>query len=510
MGDEFKERLAQAKKERQGYIRDASREVYKFCFNGREKEWDRVGKSRDQEPDEIFTDFPAVIAEEFHGELFSTMTPENAPWVGYEAGSAVPKNNVDAVNREIKDFEAIMDQSIRSSNYYTEGQTAYQDAVVGNVAMWVERRAFGKPIRCEAVPIAQIDLRIGPNGIEDRFRTRSYAYRDLKSLFPRADFPKEIIDKIENRSGSTATVIWGFWRDYSDPLAPKWHMAVRVDGHSIGLDADIGEEGACPLVVGRFNAVPCSPWGLGPGMRMLPTFRTLDVICSMNLEAMDRNLDPAYSYPHDGILDLSEGIESGMGYPAMPGSAESIRPIGTVDNLDYGFFSEDHLEEKIRYGFYREMMQRGKTPPSASQYLGETQKQVQRMARPAATLWEEFGVGILKRFEYLERQSGGLLDGIEQPVIESGMVSVRPISPLERAQAREDVMVAQSLLETANATMGPQQASVMINGAATFERMKDKLKDDLLVLRSEEEQVTVMQAQAAATMPPQQVPNGQG
>ncbi|MFY0633676.1 MAG: hypothetical protein JXQ91_07685 [Vannielia sp.] len=508
--DEFKSRLSAAKSTRMGYIKDASREVYKYCFNGREQEWDMGSKG--QEPDEIFTDFPAVIAEEFHGELFSTMTPENAPWVGYEPGNAVSKDDwANGLEDQFDEFGEIMDQSIRSSNYYTEGQTAFQDAVVGNVAMWVERRAFGKPIRCEAIAIPKLELRIGPNGIEDRFRTERYIARDLPSLLPDADFPKELKDKIKRGSSAHMPVIWGFWRDYSDPLAPRWYQAIRVDGKEVGLDRDIGEEGACPLIVGRFNGVPNSPWGRGPGRTMLPTIRTLDVLCSMNLEAMDRNLDPAYAYPHDGILDLSDGIESGMGYPSMPGSAESIRPIGTIDNLDYGFFSEEKIEEKVRYGFYREMLQRGKTPPSASQYLGEAQKQIQRMARPAATLWEEFGVGILKRFEYLERQRGGLLFGVPQPLIEGGTVSVRPISPLERAQAREDVMVAQSIMETANATMGPQQAAMMIDGAATTENIKAKLKDKLVVTRSAEDQMRMMQAQAAAMAPPSpEAPNGQG
>lgn len=211
--DEFAKRLAAAKAHRREYIEDAGREVYKFCFNGREIEWDeRATYRNNQEPEEIFSDFPATIAEEFHGELFSTMTPENAPWVSYESGNAIEQNAVDDVKSELTDFEKVIAKSIRSSNYYSDGMTAFQDAVVGNVAMWVDKPTLSGPSNARAIPISKLYLRYGPAGVEDRFFCESYYYRDLPQLFPDATFPREMQDKIKNSNGM-AKVVWGFWRD---------------------------------------------------------------------------------------------------------------------------------------------------------------------------------------------------------------------------------------------------------------------------------------------------------
>lgn len=500
--DEFAKRFSAARAHRKEYIEDAGREVYKFCFNGREGEWDeRYGYRKDSEPDEIFTDFPAMIAEEFHGELFSTMTPENAPWVSYEAGNAVDAASVDKATGELKGTEKALSTAIRASNYYSDGMTAFQDAVVGNVAMWIDKPTLSGPANARAIPISKLYLRYGPAGIEDRFFCESYYYRDLPQLFPDAKFPREMQDKIRNSNGM-AKVVWGFWRDYKDPSNPVWRQEIRVDNKPIGKDEYLGEEGSCPLTVGRFNPVANSAWGRGPGVRMLPTLRVLDEITRMNLEGMDKNLDPAFVYPHDGMLDLSQGIENGLGYPSMPGSADSIQPLGLFGNLDYGFFSEERLQEVIRYGFYRQTIQKGKTPPSASQYMGEEQKDIRRMARPAAPLWREFGVGLLKRFEWLERQPGGSLERLERPLIASGTVIARPISPLERAQAREDVLVAQSIMSMAQEGLGPEQAGLLIDGPKTITSIKDKLKDELVAVRSKEEIMAIMQA-----MQPQ-APNG--
>lgn len=495
--DDFKNRFSAARAHRRDVIEERGREVYKFCFNGREAEWDdRVKNNMDGE--EIFSDFPATVAEEFYGELFSTMTPENSPWVAYEAGNAIDSNQADDAESQLVQFEGIMAKSIRGSNYYDEGQIAFQDAVVGTVAMWVERPTLTAPILCRSLPISKVFLRLGPRGVEDRFYREKYFYIDLPALFPHADFPKEIADKIKASKGS-ATVVWGFWRDYADPSNPQWVQAIRVDDKAIGLDKTLGEDGACPMLVGRFNPVAGSAWGRGPGIRMLPTLRVLNEITRMNLEGMDRTLDPAYIYQHDGILDLSDGIESGIGYPAMPGTQNPITPIGLNGAMDYGFFSEERLQEIIRDGFYRDTTQRGKTPPTASQYVGEEQKQVRRMARPAAKLWREIGVGLLKRVEFLEREAGGMLEGVKFPLIDNGKVIARPISPLERAQAREDVLVAQSIIGMVAQTVGPQQSSVVIDTNKTFGNVKATLKDRIVEFRSDADIQKMMQA-----MQPQQ------
>lgn len=490
--DEFQKRYNAARSVRKERIELEGREVYRYCFNGRESEWDDTRKTRgDQDPEEIFTDAASTVAEEFYGELFSTMTPENVPWVSYEAGNGVDEDLVEDADAQIKAFEETIAKSIRTSNYYYEGPAAFHDAVFGTVAMWIDRPSLSMPINCEAVPSSELYLRHGIRGVEDRFRRKHYYYADLPALFPNATFPRDLQNAI-NKSKGRATVVWGFWRDYSDPGNPVWVKQVRVDGKAIGLDETMGPDGSIELIVGRYNPVPGSPWGRGPARRMLPTLRVLDEVTRMNLEGMDRTLDPAFVYPHDGILDLSEGIENGLGYPAMPGSGEAIQPL-SFGNLDYGFFSEERLVEVIRDGFYRDVVQRGKTPPSASQYMGEEQKTVRRLARPAAPLWFEFGVGLLKRFEYLESQPGGLLETLEAPLLQNGTVIARPISPLERAQAREEVLTAQGIMAIANEMMGPEATALLIDGTATFQNIKTTLKDRIVQVRSQEEIQQMMQ-----------------
>ncbi len=130
------------------------------------------------------------------------------------------------------------------------------------------------------------------------------------------------------------------------------------------------------------------------------------------------------------------------------------------------------------------------------------------MARPAGKLWREIGVGLLSRVEFIEREAGGALEKGDLTLLNSGKVIARPISPLERAQAREDVLVAQSILGMVNEGVGPEQAGLLIDGPKTYRNIKQTLKDRIVEFRTEEQVMKLAQAFQQMQQPQGQVSNG--
>lgn len=485
MKEEFENRFNCARRHRE---RDEAimREATKFLFNGSECDWDKSVK-RGHEAEEIFDTEAAESNEEFTSDLFQYMTPDTVSWVKFEVSSTVPEEFKEEVDAIIEDHSAAIENAIEDSNYYHEGPVAFQSAGIGNVAMWVDTLNPARPAVCEAIPLNECFFTVGPNGLEDRFRKTSYYARDIPVMFPDYDFDKKLALKIKEGK-SDCVVIRGFWRDYSDPGNPRWKGQVKIDGQYFPVE-DIGEEGACPFLAGRYGAKPRRAWGVGPALKMLPKIRTLDVISQMVLEGMDRTLDPAYTYPHDGMLDLSDGIEPGQTYPMMPGTEGRVEPIGGANNMDYGFFIEETMRQIIRKGFYRPDEQKGKTPPSASQYLGDEQKPIRRMIKPASKVWDEFVQHLIKRFEYLEVQAGRL----DIPMIGSDVIKLRPISPLQRAQSREAVITAQGIMAMATEALG-EQAPLVIDGPRTIKNIKTELGDNIVEVRTEDQIMAAMQA----------------
>lgn len=477
---EFEHRFRAARQQYRAVESDL-REIYSYVFNGREREFDPVRKQW-SDAEEIYDSTAQEATIEFGSDLFSFMTPENQKWVEYEIGTAVSEDLLDEVTEAVTNYEGHLDRAIRSSSYYDRGLEIFQDFAPGTAAMWVDRPSLNDPIRVEPVPLPELRLSAGVNGLEDRFRQKRVWARELPLLFPGAAFSRKMREKIA-KPGTIATVIWGYWRDYSDPANPIWRHSAKADGEMVVEDRSLGPDGTCPLLVGRFNPVPGLPYGRGPGWFMLPEIRTLDAVRRMVLEKMDQSIDPAMIYVRDGLLDLSEGIEAGMAYPAMPGTAQETRAIGTEGNIDYGLFSIEELREIVRRGFFRKPQQPGKTPPSASQFVGEEQSEIRRMMRPAAPVFRELVVPFIKRVERLEVEAG-VLPG--QLVVQGRVISIRPVNPLMRAQSREKVMAAQSIMETAGAIFG-EQTALLIDGPTTMRNIKQELGDELVRFRSDQE-----------------------
>ena len=489
--DEFDHRLRAAKKQFNAAKREL-RELYVFLFNGREREFDSLTKKH-EDPEEIYDSTAGDTNLEFSSDLFSFMTPENQRWVDYQPGSAIPEEFEDEAAEAIKVYEAQVDKAIRSSNYYDTGPTVFQDFGVGTAAMWVDRSNISDAITVEPVPLPELRLTAGVRGVEDRFREKRCWARDLPILFRGASFSKELKKKIDT-PGAIVPVIWGFWRDYSDPGNPIWIHTAKADGETIVKDEILGPEGNCPLLVGRFNPQPGLPYGRGPAWMQLPEIRTLDALRRMVLEKMDQSIDPAFTYFRDGLLDLSEGIEAGMGYPTQSPAKDAVQVINTEGNLDYGLFTINELRENIRRGFYRKPSQPGKTPPSASQFIGEEQAELRRMWRPAAPVFAELIASFLRRVEMLEVEAG-ILPG--QITVKDTLVTIRPISPLMRALSREKVIAAQSIMGITRESFD-QQAALLIDGTATMTNIKKALGDELVVFRTEEQlrEIAALTAQA--------------
>lgn len=481
--DEFDDRFAVAKRSRQE-VQDDLRELYTYLFNGREREFDRGRRNSDLE-DEIFDSTAAEANMDFTSDMFTYQTPATSPWVEYEAGSAVPEEAVEEVTEIIAVREDHMAAAFRSSNYYEVGKQIFQECGIGLVAANVTRPTFSSAISFEPVPISQLYITAGAMGLEDRFRERKLLLRDVKLLYPRYEPRRNAKDSDE------LPVCHGYWRDYSDPGNPQWRSWAKVDGKT-AEDQTLGGPGSCPLQIGRFNPSAGCPWGRGPGWMLLPEIRTINALRQMVLNKMDQVVDPALVYVRDGLLDLSEGIEAGHAYAAMPGAAQEIREIGLEGNLDYGLFTLEEQERRIRRGFYRKPEQQGKTPPSATQFDGEQIEAMSRMGQDGSAVFSEFVRGILERVEFLEVRDRGL----EQQILVAGdVVSVSPISPMVRAQSAQQVVTAQNILQVGTNTIGPEAMNMEIDLAGTLRTMSDKLGDEIVRFRSPQEKQQLLAAQ---------------
>lgn len=481
---EFKMRLAAAKEARRD-IHEELRESYKFLFNGRARDFEsRYSAESTEDIGDLFTELPAELAVDFATDICDFYAPDTAAWIEFEYQEQPEwPEQVRAQAREIvENRESDILGEVASSNFYTQCHTAAKEAAHGTMAMWISRDILGEPVWCEPVPANELYIGKGLRGIEDRFWARKIRASGLPTMFEGVDFPDKIRRKIEKNH--LCEVIWGFWIDRTDPQEPMWVEHATIDGTHVHQREAGPWKGGCPLLVGRVNPESSNPWGRGPMRVGLPAARVLDEIEAIFLEKMDQVINPSWAYPSDGVLDLSKGLSGGTAYPMSPGSGRDIMELASKANLDAGFFEKAQIEDRLRQVFFQDgPRQRGDTPPTATQWLDELRATQRRIGRPTSTLWSEFFVHVIYRFEQLMVEAGKLDAAI---TVAEDIINVAPVSPLIKAQRQDEAMVGRSLLDTAQQTFG-EQTPVVVDGYQTFQNLKDRMGDTVVVMRSPEE-----------------------
>lgn len=481
---DFSTRYSAAKRWRDD-VRASIEETMSFCCPGREHDFSNPAKEHETS---VFISLPEEMATDLAGDIITYFTPAEVRWASYEVITDVQEDMADQVLELVKDREDKLFTLIQASNYNDMApQWGFEAASHGTAAIWVEASHIAMPIHCEAVLPHELLLTPGHRGFLDRFREKTVLASTLNALFAGAgyDLSEPRIKAKMEKPGATVKVCWGYWLDWEDPGNPMWLSEVTVDGIRVSPEKQLVGPitGACPLLVGRFNPQAGKPWGRGAGRKALPDMRVLDKMDETVLSGLDQSLLNTIIYPSDGFLDLENGIVAGTAIPAGRSfDKNQIADLSRNVNVDQGWFAEDRIEDRIRRAFYQDgPRQRGETPPTAAQWLDERRRVQQRLGKPSAPLWSELILPMIQRFEFLGVQLGEMPDAITH---NGRAISVTPISPLQKAQNQDKVMVTRSNLELAAMTFGESLPQV-IDMPTTLRNIVRASGDELTAINEE-------------------------
>lgn len=479
---DFQTRLQTAKQWRSSW-EGLIKEVFHHCAPHRELDFG-LKEYRTPVEAQTYHSLPEELAVDLASDLVTFFTPPEAKWCSYQVTGEVRREFRTAVKDLVREREDKLFSLIKTSNYDDVApQWAFEASSHGTPALWVQHGHASQPIYAEVVTPDELLITPGPFGILDRFRQSRQPASALPALFAKelalgqVSFDPEIDRRIKT-PGKSVDVMWGFWVDWADPMRPMWKMEVTVDGKAIGPARIIGDlAGSCPLLVGRFNPTPRLPWGRGPGMKALPDLRTLDKLEEILLTAAEDMLESTIIYPDDGFLDLSDGLTMGHAYPASRGfTRDQIYEFAKTTRPEYGWTTRENYEERLRAAFYQDgPRQRGDTPPTASQWIDERRRVQQRLGKPSAPLWSEMLYPFVQRVEQLAVETGEMDEAITH---RGEVISVRPITPLQKAQNQDQVMASKANLELAFSVFGEATPQI-IDGVETFTRIVDASGDEL-------------------------------
>ena len=500
--DRANDLIGRARREKRDIEADL-REAYKFCMPRRLRPG-TSGKIGDKPKDwaDIFTSVGQDCIDDFAPDMKNTFTPEYAHWAKIEPDVALPEDNAEAIKKAIQKHEDTIFSEIKKSNFYTEIEPGYKDLGVSSFGLMSEDPGQGLPLYWQVIPLPELLIIQGPRRtLEGRFRQRNVRYSDIKTHWPDAVLPAEIKEKIAAKGTRETEVksVEGCYRKWGHN-DEAWQIVVILDDKHLIEESLVVGPGSCPILCGRWDPDPSLSYGDGIALKSIPDLRTDDELGYMMLKAIARGLDPAFNFDDDGVMNFSEGLESGRGYPRMPGSKLDI--IEGRGQLDLGFFERTELRQGIKRKWFQDAPnQRGDTPPTATQWLDESMRTQQRIGSPAGLIWSEFSSQVIMRTAYLLSKQGVL----EEVKLNGKVLTLRPINPIEKAERQQDVLAADRYLEIILGRFGQEAVNIVVDTFKTAANIRDSLGVEKIVeLRSVEEMQAFLESRATTPAEKQQ------
>jgi hypothetical protein len=477
---EAKTRLQDARRQKAQFEVDM-RECYFFMAPHRMRtvsSTTSATSSRTRDAELLSTSFGFELSGDFPTVIINTFMPETQRWVVRRAGPTVPRGMREKAEEMARQADEDVFKLIHASNFYEEfGKGADPDLAIGVSAIYIDHPKPHEPPVCQAVPIRELEINVGPDGrIADRFMVRYAKMRDLEKIIPgkTGRLPPKLVEKRARDASARCQVVWGFWPIYDDTGDEKWQHTLSVDGHLID-SAKLTGRGSCPLIVGRFGATSEWAWAPGPAIKALPDLRMMDELAAKKIKNVDLNLEPPISFPDGSFTNIQDGIEAGMAYAIRPGEHDAIKNIYDPPPPDVAIYATQELETRLKRLFFLDWPQQdGKTPPTATQWLDEMTLAQRRIGTPGRVFWAEFCGGSYMRFLYLAEKAG-----IVEPVkLEVGgtkqAVAMMPYNPAQRSAEQEDVALFTRFVQVAAAAF-PEEFKMGTDGVATIEAIAAKM-----------------------------------
>jgi hypothetical protein len=430
--------------------------------------------------DEIFDETIGLTLEDFAADMLNTFTPQKNNWIEFEPVNSLARDDRRQVEDQIKRLQTFIFAEMSRSNLYQALQEAYLDLGPGTMCLLIQDIDPSGPIHCEAIPATDLLLLRGPFGkIKGIFRKKRYLREDIKALWPQADMTP-LGPEQQEPSCQDYEVTDGCWRRWEDRGNETYQYAVECAGKIIYAREWKGK-GSCPFIAARWSRDSTTAWGVGPTYRTLPATRTANHVRYLDLKTYDKHVDPVISYEDDGVLNIDQGVESGLWIPRAPGS-KAPETIESRAHIDVQMFERDELRSVIRRAHYQDRPEQlGKTPPTATQWADERAERARRMGTPATNLVEELQYPIVRRFMYLLAERGVL----PKVMLQDLPLDMQPSSPLLRAQEQEEVIRLDRFAEMIGTRFGPQMALVVIKVVKYAHRLADLLGIDRGLLNDE-------------------------
>lgn len=453
----FRKRYEQAKTIRDMFATDID-DCYRYALPLRQRTY-MLPNSR-MEVDRRFDSTAPVALQGLASQTLDDVWPADQTPFELVSGLA-DEGQRDQVNRLLAGAAEQIIQLTNNSNFRSAAHEMLLDWGICTGFMTQNRGDVLTPLDFQALPLTEVVADIGPFGRVDMLsREREVRIGDIEVMWRGAKLPADLARMVEQDRDQKQKVLEGEERDWSARNEEAWVFRVIWKDHVLLERRSVGV-GSCSFVAPSFSRVSGEVLGRGPVMLALADIRVANELREVLLEHADMVLGGMFQYDDDGVFnpDTAE-IGPGALIPRAAGS-RGLEPLEMASDLRVGELQMDTLQNAIREALYvNDLGDLAKTPRSATEIMQRTADRARRLSGAYGRLLTEWLFPQVARTWWLLRQMNGQKD---LPPIDGDRIRVRPLSPLTRAQAQDDILRHLRFMEITQGSFGPQAPLMLVD-----------------------------------------------
>lgn len=375
--------------------------------------------------------------EIFASRIMSTITPSWQRWSEFRAGSAIPEQEEDNVNKALVKFNKVIFDFINHSNFTSQANESYMDLCFGTGAMLCEKGDDEDLLVFTNIPLNQLYLEEGPDGtIQTNFRLLKASARVLAQQFPKADWSDSIKEAIKQNKDDKFEVVMG--SVYEPKEKVYYQVLFERDGTKIN-QAHI--EQTSPFIIPRWSVTPGEIYGRGPAIKMLATIKTLNKMTEFTLRQAAMAVSGAYTAVSDGVINpYNIKIQPNAIIPVK--AADSLQPLPMAGSPEYNQLIRSELRQEIKDAFLASPMPSFNDPVrTATEISIRNSEMLKNSGAQLGRLKSEWIEMVIARVVDILRADGKLP---KELIVDGKSVSIKHTSPLAKIEDQEDLQGMQT------------------------------------------------------------------
>lgn len=473
-------------------------ECYEFALPLRERVYS-TGESL-PDLDRLFDGTAPNALQDMASQMLDDIWPTDSKPFELAAGREIPIEQHSAVNRALAEVTEELTDAINNSNFRSAAHESLMDWGIATGFLLPEDGDAVEPLGFRSLPLTEAYPDTGPYDKYDAlFRPRKVKAGDMKMVYKGGKFNTDLEKAAKETPEKEIVFIEAYERDWTNKGAETWKWCVAVEygkSKDMVLERSISGAGSKPFVDFSYMRVAGEVLGRGPVMVALPDIKTINLIKEYMLESGDLALGGIWQADDDGVLNPDTvSIEPRTIIPKAPNS-NGLQRIDTAVDFNIGEYMVNNLTVSIKDAMgVDDLGPPEGTPMSATEVLQRTSNRARRRAGPYTRLLVNLLGQTIRRVAYIKQKQGR----IKLPAIDGRKIVLRPLSPLTRAQAQDEILRHDRYMEMLNMRIGPQAAGLVVKQEQYADWLAAKMGIDPNIVRNQVEREELAKAIAAAT-----------